>query len=28
LKRFTNVTRDKTLPAAADAIPHGINHCR
>jgi hypothetical protein len=27
LKRFTNVTRDKTLPAAADAIPHGANHC-
>ncbi len=27
LKRFTNVTRDKTLPAAADALPHGSNSC-
>ena len=27
LKGFTNVTRDRTLPAAADALPHGKNHC-
>ena len=27
LKRFTNVTRDKTLPAAADALPHGGRNC-
>jgi hypothetical protein len=27
LKRFTNVTRDRTLPAAADALPHGFKNC-
>ncbi len=27
LTRFANVTRDKTLPAAADALPHGSNSC-
>lgn len=27
LKRFTNVTHDKTLPAAADALPHGGRNC-
>ena len=27
LKSFTNVTRDKTLPAAADALQHGRNFC-
>jgi len=27
LTRFTNVTRDRTLPAAADALPHGTNSC-
>jgi hypothetical protein len=27
LKRFTNFTLDNTLPAAADAIPHGSKYC-
>jgi len=27
LQGFTNVTRDKTLPAAADALPHGSDSC-
>ncbi|CAF1129118.1 unnamed protein product [Rotaria magnacalcarata] len=27
LKSFTNVTRDSTLPAAADALPHGSQSC-
>lgn len=27
LRRFTNVTRDNTLPAAADALPHGLERC-
>ena len=27
LKRFTNVTRDRTLPAAADALPHRKDFC-
>ncbi|UJR32727.1 hypothetical protein I4U23_020186 [Adineta vaga] len=27
LKRFTNVTYDKTLPTAADALPHGPTNC-
>ena len=27
LGQFTNVTRDKTLPAAADAIEHGFGSC-
>lgn len=27
LKQFTQVTRDRTLPAAADAMPHGVDKC-
>jgi hypothetical protein len=27
LNHFTNVTRDKTLPAAANALPHGSKSC-
>ena len=27
LKEFTNVTRDRSLPAAADAVPHGPHSC-
>ena len=27
LQRFTNVTSDRILLAAADAIPHGTNKC-